>query len=189
MKDLRSDNEIINKIKKGENLSGNFQEISDRHSGIFYKMASKFISKKFKEKRLDFFKDKDYYIYQIILDFNENKKTKFSTYLGNRIKWMCINSYHKDLNCCEVNCPDQILYNCSDEKITTDYTSVFEAMECIKKEKDERIYKIFKLRYLEGKRNNVMPWKDICSSEGLELSVQGCINIHNKYLNKIRKEK
>lgn len=189
MKDLRSDNEIIKEIKAGKNLSQNYQEISDRHSGIFFKMASKYISKKFKEKRLDFFRDKDYYIYQIILDFDESKKTKFSTYLGNRIKWMCINSYHKHLNCCEINCPDQIIYNCSDDELKIDYSSVFEAMEMIKKEKDERIYKIFKLRYLEGKNNNVMPWKDVCTYEDLNLSVQGCINIHNKYLKKIRKEK
>lgn len=188
MKDLRSDNEIIKEIKNGVDISKNYQIISDRHSAIFFKMASKYISRKFKEKRLDFFKDKDYYIFQVIIDFDFNKNTKFSTYLANRIKWMCMNDYNKNLNCCEVNCPDQVLQNCKEES-SIDFSSIEDIVSMLKKDKDSRVYKIFKLRYLEGKKNNLMPWKDVCCSEDINLSVQGCINIHNNYLKKIRKEK
>tara|TARA_Y100000592_G_scaffold88992_1_gene145565 strand:+ start:133 stop:705 length:573 start_codon:yes stop_codon:yes gene_type:complete len=188
MNESRSDNDIIQEIKKGINISENYQIISDRHSGIFYKMADKWISKKFKEKRLDFFRDKDYYIFQVILDYNEDKNTKFSTYLGNRIKWMCINNYYKEINCCEINCPDQLMYNCPDLRKEIDVQSISEAMNMIKNEKDQRLHKIFTFRYLEGKGNNLMPWKDVCCQEGINLSVQGCINVHNQYIKKIRKE-
>ena len=81
MKDLRSDNEIIKEIKNGVDISKNYQIISDRHSAIFFKMASKYISRKFKEKRLDFFKDKDYYIFQVIIDFDFNKNTKLAAFV------------------------------------------------------------------------------------------------------------
>jgi len=189
MKESKSDNEIIKLIKEGVNLSENYQIISDRHSAIFYKMASKYISKKFREKRIDFFKDKDYYIFQVILDYDPDRNTKFSTYLANRIKWMCINSYNKTINCCEVNCPDQLMYNCKDENYSLDTSLVFEAMNLIKKDKDERVFKIFHSRYIEGKNNDVMPWAEVCKQSDINLSIQGCINIHNKYLNKIRKVK
>lgn len=189
MKDLRSDNEIIKEIKNHINATENFKIISDRHSAIFFKMASKYISKKFREKRLEFFRDKDYYIYRIILDFKFSKNTKFSTYLANRIKWMCMNSYHKDCNNQEIKFSTETIANFKDESKKTDYNSILEIMNLIKSEKDDRIYKIFKFRYLEGKNNSVMPWKEISQKDGINLSVQGCINIHNKYLKKIRKER
>jgi len=189
MSELKCDNELIKEIKKGNNVCKNFGVISDRHSGIFFKMAHKYISKKFTEKRLDFFNDKDYYIFQVVLDYKENKKTKFSTYLGNRIKWMCINNYYKTINSCEINYPDEIMYNCPDNNKNIDIQSISEAMEMLKKDKDPRLHKIFTLRYLEGKGNNVMPWKDVCVQDGINLSVQGCINVHNNYIKKTRKEK
>ena len=125
----------------------------------------------------------------IILDYKFNKNTKFSTYLGNRIKWECMNSYNKDLNCCEINCPDELMYNCPDKKHYVDVNAVCEAMEMIKKDKDKRIYKIFKLRYLVGKGNKLMPWNDVCIDKDINLSVQGCINVHDNYINKIKKGK
>lgn len=192
MKELESDNEIIKKIqdcvKKNIDPTEYYQIISDRHSAIFYKMADRWISKKFKEKRLDYFRDKDYHIFRIVLDFKENKKTKFSTYLANRIQWDCMNSYNKDLNCCEINCPNQLMYNCPDSKDYVDTKAICEAMEIIKKDKDKRLHKIFNLRYLVGKGNRLMPWSDICKDEDINLSVQGCINVHDNYINKLRKE-
>ena len=51
---------------------------------------------------------------------------------------------------------------------------------------DSRISKIFKLRYLNSEGNKVMPWKNIGNQ--LNLSIQGCINIHNKAIRKIKKQ-
>ena len=59
-------------------------------------------------------------------------------------------------------------------------------LSIIKKDPDSRIAKIFSMRYLEGDNNKVMPWKNI--GDNLELSIQGCINIHDKAINKIKKE-
>ena len=188
MKDSRLDSEIIKQIKEGINVSENFKIISERHSGIFYKMAHKYISKKFKEKKLDFLRDKNYYIYLVILDFDETKQTKFSTYLGNRIKWMCMNDYNKTISNFEVNCNEDVFKN-YEEKSQTDYSSIIDAINVLKKQKDTRVFRIFQLRYLEGKKNNLMPWKDVCQDNQVQLSVQGCINVHNKFINKIRKEK
>ena len=42
------------------------------------------------------------------------------------------------------------------------------------------------MRYIIGERNKVMPWKKI--SEELNMSIQGCINIHNSTIDKIKTE-
>ena len=52
------------------------------------------------------------------------------------------------------------------------------------------VLKIFKYRYIDGAQNKVMPWQKI--SIKLNMSIQGCINIHNSALeyfkNKLNKE-
>jgi len=191
MIESKPDNELIKEIKEGINLSESFQELSKRHSAIFYKMASKYISKKFKESRLDFFSEKDYWIYQCILSYNENKNTKFSTYLANMIKWICMNNYNKNLKnenlqFCD-NYINQIDLETHESTPTQTIKKDFnEVMSFVKNVSDPRVYEIFKLRYAEGKQNNLMPWKDVCKNDKINLSVQGCINLHNKFLEKLK---
>ena len=40
--------------------------------------------------------DKEYNIYQAALKFDSSRGAKFSTYLGNETKWMCLNIYNKN---------------------------------------------------------------------------------------------
>ena len=59
-------------------------------------------------------------------------------------------------------------------------------MKIVNNDPDSRIAKIFSMRYLEGDNNKLTPWKNIGAN--LELSIQGCINIHDKAISKIKKE-
>ena len=56
---------------------------------------------------------------------------------------------------------------------------------------DYRVQTIFYERYFCGERGKLKPWKKI--ADKIELSTQGCINIHNRTLkefkNKIQNEK
>jgi hypothetical protein len=52
---------------------------------------------------------------------------------------------------------------------------------------NEQVHKIFKLRYLEGSNNKLMPWRQV--GKEMNLSIQGCINIHDRFLQKIKKQK
>ena len=56
----------------------------------------------------------------------------------------------------------------------------------VKKLKDERAFKIFKLRYLNGSRK-LMPWNQI--GKKLKLSTQTALNIHNKAIKTIKRKK
>jgi DNA-directed RNA polymerase specialized sigma subunit len=51
---------------------------------------------------------------------------------------------------------------------------------------DQRVKKIINLRYKVGNKNKTMPWKDI--SEKVNVSIQGCINIHDRFIEEIKKE-
>jgi len=58
--------------------------------------------------------------------------------------------------------------------------NIFKKIDCIK---DARVKKIFTMRYKNGRK--LTPWKKIAKK--LDLSIQGCINIHNKHLTEIKK--
>ena len=59
--------------------------------------------------------------------------------------------------------------------------------ETLKDSGDKRACKIFTMRYIIGEKNKVMPWKKI--SKAVNLSIQGCINVHNSYIKKIKSRK
>jgi DNA-directed RNA polymerase specialized sigma subunit len=193
MSKLKTDLELINEIKKGINSSENYEIISERHSPIYYYIVNKFVSDKNKEKKLDFLGDKDYYMFMAISEFDKSKKTKFSTYLANKIKWMCINDYHKTRKRGTINEENQKIdasmprqegfHGLKNEPKENEVERFFALAQ---KDSDKRIFKIFSLRYLKGKGNKLMPWRDVCKEEGVNLSIQGCINIHNQFIKKIK---
>jgi RNA polymerase sigma factor (sigma-70 family) len=190
MKEL-SDEQLINNIKKGnkdsEDLSESFLEICHRHKNLFYQTIYKYTCGRKKIVRDDFLKDIYIIFYKSIMDFNEAKNSKFSTYLANRTKWMCINDYHK-------NKKEDYLINIEDSTLqledkrdkTFDLSDVNAVLSKIKKEKDKRLFRIFNLRYCKGEGNKLMPWRQVCKNSKINLSVQGCINVHNNYINKIK---
>jgi hypothetical protein len=42
------------------------------------------------------------------------------------------------------------------------------------------------MRYIVGRKNKVMPWKQI--GDSMNLSIQGCINIHNSAIETFKNE-
>ena len=55
----------------------------------------------------------------------------------------------------------------------------------LNEEKDERVKKIIDIRY-NTTNNKLVPWRVV--AEKLDMSIQGCINIHNKFIKKVRNE-
>jgi DNA-directed RNA polymerase sigma subunit (sigma70/sigma32) len=119
--------------------------------------------------------DKEYNIYQAALKFDANRGAKFSTYLGNETKWMCLNIYNLDLN--------QDFSNNDHEK-NIERELFKKIMELLKDYPDSRISQIFSMRYVEGSKNKVMPWKEV--SQKIDMSIQGCINIHDATVRKLK---
>ena len=126
------------------------------------------------------------------MKYDESKKTKFSTYLGNETRWMCLNLFNKekrkkvtefDFTKPQMNdIPNE--ENHAKDQSNKDFLD--QIIKLIERDPDSRISNIFKKRYFESDSNKVTPWKKI--GEDLQLSIQGCINIHDKAINKIKKE-
>lgn len=199
MKNSEEENKIIQDIQKGDNTSENFKKILDLHSNIFYKICNKYMYTSYNFHREDFLMDKNYFIYQCVLDYKFDKGAKFSTYLASRVKWFCLNfsrkhkkdfgqTFNIDKECMESIPSDN--NNFIENKTTINENSdiISSFIEKLKSHKDKRLYKIFYLRYIQGKNNSVMPWSEVSRDSDIQLSIQGCINIHDKYLKTIRKE-
>ena len=183
-----SDLTLIEKLQERKDEDSLLQLI-ERHSGIYHSMVNHFMSHP--QNALDkdqMVNEKDATIYSAAMNYDPNRKTKFSTHLANQTKWKCLNLLNKNKRMKQFFIDeDENHFEPSCESFIADLTrgevlSVFET--CLKKEKDERVKKIVDVRY--GRTDNKLtPWRVI--SEELEMSIQGCINIHNRFIEKVKR--
>ena len=72
-----------------------------------------------------------------------------------------------------------------EQKPYVDEALLSKIFEIIDAHPDERVRRIFKLRYVDPEFNKLTPWQKI--GKELKMSIQGCINIHNSAITVIRK--
>ena len=189
MSAVQSDLTLISNIQT-ENDEESLVELISRHSGIFHSMVNHFMPQA--QNSIDksqVVSEKDSMIYSSALNYDPTRNTKFSTHLANQTKWKCLNVINKrkktkeffiddDNNYIEPSCESFIKDINKEEAI-----SLFET--CLKKETDPRVEKIIDMRY-NVDYNKLTPWRKIAKK--LDMSIQGCINIHNRFINKVKKE-
>lgn len=185
MPEKMDDLDLIKKIRStGDNSC--FQEIVNRHSGIYLQMVHNYAPKSVSiDSFYDFINNKESHIYDAVNKFDQDRNIKFSTYLGNHTRWLCLNSANKRTH----------------ESLDESFDKIFETKEFSEKNSaelidkifveissmdDKRVEKIFNMRYRSqaGKRK-LTPWRKIAKE--LDLSIQGCINIHNSAFKKLKK--
>ena len=182
-----TDSALTNLIKR-DNSEDALNELISRHSGIYVDMLKRFGMNCLTENQvLDIMKDKDYTIYKAALEYDESK-AKFSTHLANKTKYMCLTQKTKNKNNRITANFDDIKFAEKDKSYTPDESckindSFTRILNLIEKHKDKRLRIIFHERYFCGKRGKLKPWKDVART--LNLSAQGCINIHNKAIREI----
>ena len=190
-----TDSDLTEKIKES-NDGDALSELISRHSGIYVDMLKKFGYRSLTQNQIsDIMGDKDYVIYKAALEYDP-EKAKFSTHLANKAKYLCLTqrtknkknnliSNYDDLEFCQ---KDETL-NPRDQYILND--SFVRVLNLIEKHQDKRLKTIFHERYFCGNKGKLKPWKQV--AEKVNLSAQGCINIHNRALkdikNKIKNEK
>ena len=189
----KTDIELILAVKQQpKKCTLELRELIKRHSGIFVDMVSKLVvrSNTFCNKP-EILEEKDYCIYDSIMTFDESRGVKFSTHLANKTKWLCLRAYNKTKG--RVILPssnlqfDFDLSHLKDDgpiKNISKKDAFSYATKIISKLPDKRAIKILRMRYIQGKGNKLMPWREI--SEEIGLSKQACIDIHNKTLIKLR---
>ena len=183
---MESDLSLINKIKD----SGDddcLVELINRHSGIYIYIVDKYTKHNGQAMNRDsILDDKDYTIYQSALSYNPDKNSKFSTFLANQTKWKCLNAINA-LKSRKFSSLDKIYSKVSEEDDSHEMLSKMEAFDIfndmLEKERDKRVKKIIDIRY-NTTNNRLVPWRK--ASEELKLSIQGCINIHNRFIKKVK---
>jgi DNA-directed RNA polymerase sigma subunit (sigma70/sigma32) len=188
---MTPDQQLISEIQdNAPSSSDNLIKLIDRHSGIYLEIVNNYIPHdSILIRKADLIDDKEFYIYQAALKYDPDRGTKFSTYLGNETKWMCLNLYNKNKKSPQVPYENEVLesshyYNTQQDDLDRD--SFNKIIDLAKSHPDKRVYKIFNMRYVIGEKNKVMPWQKI--GHELNMSIQGCINIHNSAITKFKQK-
>tara|TARA_R100001082_G_scaffold107487_1_gene81437 strand:+ start:1329 stop:1901 length:573 start_codon:yes stop_codon:yes gene_type:complete len=186
---VQSDLTLIDKIKD-RNDEESLLELINRHSGIYHTMINQFLSSPQNSiDKTQAVKEKDYVIYNSAVNFDPNKNTKFSTYLANQAKWKCLNILSKKKRINEYSIEDLSLYHEPSSESFLNQINKEEAFDLfqdlLNEESDPRVREIIELRY-NVNSSKLNPWRKIAKK--LDMSIQGCINIHNRFINKVKKE-
>jgi RNA polymerase sigma factor (sigma-70 family) len=184
MQPFENDLDLINNIKNNNCADDSIRALELKHSGICHQMIKKYYSA-FLEKGIDPFdvsEEKNYIIYKSALNFDPNRNVKFSTWLGNQMRYHCLNCLNEKDNSIFLNGLSLEKFLDSNQEIVKDEN--FLNRECeyifeiIKQLKDKRIEKIFKMRYFSNSKKKFTSWAKIGKS--LNISTQTVINLHDK---------
>jgi len=186
---MQTDLTLINNIKDRRD-EDSLLELINRHSGIYHTMVNYFLSgtQNIGEKSA-LAEEKVLNIYSSALSYDPDRNTKFSTHLANQTKWKCLNIINKKKRNREIYLDDDNSFiepSCESFLSQIKKKEVFKVFEsCLKEENDERVKKIVDLRY-NTNNNKLRAWRVIATE--MCMSIQGCINIHNKFIQKVKKK-
>ena len=176
-----TDEELIIEVKEG-NCSNSFLELSLRHQNLFYKVCQKYASVA-KASFQDLLEDKNFIIYRSILSYDNTRKTKFSTWLGNYTRYYCLNFLNA--NCKYLTFEDKDIESfvekfeneINPDKDSEEYSKLFfeNCFGILSRLKDKRIHTVYQKRYSSQKKRT---WAAI--AEEMRISTQTVINLHNR---------
>jgi len=185
-----TDSQLIKNIKKN-NCEKSLLELASRHQGICNKMIQKYckVCGDIGVSISDLNTDKMLVVYRSALNFKFNKKIKFSTWLGNQMRYHCLNTLNKSNKDISMENENIKYLTENNQAKQIDYTSlnrekvdlIFNILDQMA---DSRVKKIFNLRYFSDRK--IQPWNKI--GKKMHISTQTVINIHNKALSFLNKK-
>jgi len=170
------DQELVFNIKRDIEAEISIKELASRHGALISKITSKYATSLLNvgSSVYDIENEKLFLVYRAALSYNEEKKTKFSTYLASFVRWYCLNKINKSDN---LNYLDEAhikeLPSESSSNDTLEYvTHLINSLD------DPRMKDVIKLRYFSDAK--LMSWNDIGTKLGY--SGQACNNWFKKGL-------
>lgn len=175
---METDYSLIKKIKK-DNCSDSFVELTNRHCKLFYSICNKYVSP---AKHNEIHLDMNFVFLKSLNSYKKNKKTKFSTWLGNCTRYYCLNYTKAESKYIDAEDDEttRLLFttksieNYHNEELKYDIDHIFSILD---EQQDKRIPKIFRMRYLHITKKRPT-WKTI--GESFNLTSQTIINLHSK---------
>lgn len=190
MNDQLSDEYLVKEIKENKD-NDSLKELISRHSGIYVEMIRRYGQKHLTDMQLnDLMDEKDFNIYVAALDHN-HEKSKFSTYLANRTRYHCLTNKTINKTSSKIVNFDDVEFEqeAKEEEpdISEEYRELINKIRpLIEETKDPRVTQIFNERYFLSKTSKPKSWKAIAKEVGV--SVQGCIDIHNRTIKFLKRK-
>ena len=188
-----TDNQLIKKVKRAR-CSESLETLYSRHGGLVNSMISKYANASSNAQcsgvtGADFRDDSLSIVYQAALKFDENKKSKFSTWLGNSTRFHCLNTIKKQKKYVDgTSYLQEYADKASNESEIESKKIIGEAeyvMNLLESFHDPRVKRIFKMRYFANDKKNVS-FAEIAKK--LKMSTQGIIDIHDEAREFIRRK-
>lgn len=182
---------LVNNIKLDDDYTNEILKIlSDRHSGLYVSTVMRISGNSIPNLKEEMLDEKMYVLYNSAKNYDENRGSAFSTHFANEAKWNCLKNKSKKSNI-EIPCEDSFIDTTLNAMGKVDRVSISDdgflhekLMEEIALIDDERAKKIINLRYFSSDKKN-LSWKKVAKQ--VKLSIQGCINVHDKYIEQIKK--
>ncbi len=181
---MQTDEQLIEEVKYKKNSSA-LTELTNRHAGLCSKIFLRYYPK-FQQHKIDvkeFFDEKNILVYNSILSYKKNKKTKFSTWVGRQARYHCLNTFTKTVKLTKEENNFNFLTLESpgfDEEVNLKDNANY-ALDILNSLKDKRIKEVIVLRYFyDSSYENIA--KNLGHSRGL------IKKLHDKGLKILRKE-
>lgn len=182
-----TDADLVVKIKNS-GCEESLKTLIQRHSPLCFDICKKY-APALSSKGIDINDiagDKEYLIYKSILSYNPLKKTKFSTWLGNQMRYYCLNSLNKNRLIPTEDSQLDFFINKDCDCSETDLKEQMEYIDnLISQLKDKRIKKVIEARYFNNP-NKKTPWNKVAKEVGV--STQTAINLHAKGIDMLRRK-
>lgn len=175
------DIELVNNVKLF-NCNDSLKTLIDRHSLLAYDIINKF-SPKFEASGIsiqDVKDEKNLLLFKAAKSFDFNKNVKFSTWVGNTVRYECLNMINPEIHkerFKEVSYEHEAIERISDSSSSFNNRSLLDierVKEILDKEPDKRIKEVFLLRYI----NDKMTFKQI--GQKLGCHSETARNLHEK---------
>lgn len=175
-----SDNELIYLVREKQD-SNAANELINRHSGIYCAIAQKYSGYSDKIQIEEIKDDKEYNMYQWIIEYKPDKGMKLSTYIGEMTRYLCLDIMAKTPEQVEITEVNEPISVDNAAQVTSEQDSRILVRERALKVSDPRFWEIFELRNLGDK---TLSWRKI--GKILGMTGQGVLYIYNKHIHKVK---
>ena len=184
-----TDVELVSEVQE-KSCNNSLKELINRHSALCVDIYKKYTPALYASgvPFSDIYQDKDYIVYKSALSFKPEKNVKFSTWLGNQVRYHCLNAINSKgylVNVESDNDLDFFVDQRTDRKIEENKLEVQYIFSILAKLRDPRIKEVFNLRYFKTDKKK-MPWSEI--GKKMNVSTQTAINLHQRGLDILNKK-
>jgi len=179
MNELPLDKSLAQEVKD-KNCEKSLCELISRHTPLCYTIYKKYSPAISASGHCvhEISKEKDYWVYKAAKSYDPTRKVKFSTWLGNQIKYHCLNVINDNKYVAVEDKDLDFLINKTPVVQEIDYpTEVDFIFNILSQLKDKRIKRVFEERYFD-KSPKKKPWSKIAKVVGV--STQTAINLHER---------